>query len=207
MIRRALRSVAQKGLVGSLVAGAAGACVRPGAPGDGLEGEWEITLQFTAPGAAARPASIAGRLVLDSRLPSYGLDVPPGTLLGRAYVDLSTPIRGGEVRKGPHYSTEAGADLHEEVNARLDSAGVITIEISPQVFGSDPVLTATRTGTTIIGQWTYFSHEDTLGTGSFVMRRAQRSSATDSAVVRARRAAKQWNQERKENFTSTRAKA
>lgn len=169
-----------------------GACARPATPNSGLEGEWAITLRFTPRESAAETTSIQGRLVFDSRLPVYGLPVPPGTMMGRAYVDLSTPIPVGDVRAGPYYSADTDADLQEEVNASVDSAGVITMEISPQIFGRDPVLTGTQMGTTIRGHWTYFSHSDTLGTGSFVMRRAQRSPATDSALVRAHRAARRW---------------
>jgi hypothetical protein len=185
-------SVARVVLIVALLTSAGSSCFRPAATEQGLNGEWEATLRFTPPGSEAEPALITGRVVFDPQLPHYGVEMPPRVILGRAYLDLSTPIRSGEVRNGPHYAGGDDADLVEEINAIQDPAGRFTIEISPQIFGRDPVLTATRDGDTMTGEWTYFSHTDTVGRGTFIMKRVRPSQASDSALSRARRAAQRW---------------
>jgi hypothetical protein len=185
-------SVARVVLIVALLTSAGSSCFRPAATEQGLNGEWEATLRFAPQGSDAEPALITGRVVFDPHLPRYGLEMPPRVIVGRAYLDLSTPIRSGEVRNGPHYAGGDDADLEEEVNAIEDDAGGFTIEISPQIFGRDPVLTATRDGNTMTGEWTYFSHTDTVGRGTFIMKRVRPSQASDSALSRARRAARRW---------------
>lgn len=184
--------VARVVLIVALLTSAGSSCFRSAATEQGLNGEWEATLRFTPHGSKSDPALITGRVVFDPQIPQYGLEVPPKVILGRAYLDLSTPIRGGEVRNGPHYSGEDDADLVEEINAIQDPAGRFTIEISPQIFGRDAVLTATRDGDSMTGEWTYFSHTDTVGRGTFIMKRVRPSQASDSALSRARRAAQRW---------------
>lgn len=185
-------SVARVVVIVALLTSAGSSCFRPAATKQGLNGEWEATLRFTPLGSEAGPALITGRVVFDPQLPHYGVEMRPGVILGRAYLDLSTPIRSGEVRNGPHYAGGDDADLKEEINAIEDAAGRFTIEISPQIFGRDPVLTATRDGNTMTGEWTYFSHTDTVGRGTFIMKRVRPSQASDSALSRARRAAQRW---------------
>jgi hypothetical protein len=178
----------------AIALGTAGAsCSRPPLSKTGLEGEWEVILEYQPYGLNARRARLQGTFVFDSALPAYGLEMPQKTSLGRAYVELTAPIRAGEVRRGPYYARGGSADLLEEINATEVSPGVYRMEISPQIFGRDPVLEVTARGDRLVGRWMYFSHSDTVGTGSVFMRRTPRSEATDSARSRARRAADQWH--------------
>ncbi len=170
---------------------------QPGTSETSLAGEWNITLNArqmrVTPGDRSQ---IQGRVVFDSRLPSYGVPLDSGTSLGRAYIDVSALSSGREAQKKIFYASGDDADLLEEVNATIDSAGQVTIEVSPQIFGRDPVLTGRLRGSVITGTWVYYSHSDTLASGTFEMERVRRSEVTDSALTRAQRTASKWPQAR-----------
>lgn len=159
-----------------------------------LEGEWGATLQVSATKSTiTEPTQVSGIFVFDGHLPVYGSSPDPGTIVGRAYIEINSLTGEGKVVDKPYYSTAKDGDLADEIHARIDSAGKVTIAISPQIFGRSPVLTGELKNNTVTGEWTYFSHSDTLATGTFVMRRIPRSPASDSARIRSRRSARAWD--------------
>jgi hypothetical protein len=161
-------------------------------PSDELSGEWVLEIQRGS-GVMDAPAAV-GIIVLDDRIAAYGPTADPIGRVGRAYIDWEWVFE--EVDRASlksHYLPEEYGDMFEEVDVVRKDDGEISLIIAPQVFDYHPEFSGTYYDNHVVGTWVVLSHSDTLITGSFRMTKSRRTVATDSAVVRSRRAAQRWS--------------
>lgn len=159
-----------------------------------LSGEWRLRLASRASRESPFQGAVSGALVFDSAIPIYGygrIHPPRAAVIGRAYVDYQgTRIRLRE--SSIPFADGPDADLVEEVVAEVHPDSMVDVQIAPRIIGFDPVFRGRISGDTIRGTWTLFSHSETVDSGSFLMWRVARTAISDSAIVRARRAAQAW---------------
>jgi hypothetical protein len=151
-----------------------------------LSGEWSIDVQQD--GAPMH----SGRVIFNDSIEVYGLPLERRITPGRAYFDLRSLVTGADrSRESIVFGSDPLADRREEVNASIEGDRV-DMEVAPQVFDFDAAFSGVFQGDTIAGTWFFISAGDTIAWGGFVMERVARSLATDSAIIRSRRAARAW---------------
>jgi hypothetical protein len=186
-MRRALQALAMS--VASLITGCGSSSDRI----NRFDGEWTIELA-SAQGLVPKAHRASGRVVFSEELPIYGERPPIPTApyaVGRSYADL-TPLLGerGSNRNGdPYFDPSPSADVFDEVYAWVDSTGALVMEIAPQVAGYEPLLRGHVFQDSIIGTWSLDGNGSPSLHGSFRMIRTRRTAVTDSAHIRAARAA------------------
>jgi hypothetical protein len=165
-------------------------------PNNVLDGQWvvELTVPEAVPGAGLRRTT--GVLVFHRALPKYPDDDPDTAIaIGRGYIEFA-PLAGlalGRRSGGPTFGTWEGADRGETVHAKFDGDS-IKLDLAPHINDFDPLLRGRLTNDTIRGAVQITGHPTQRITGFFQMWRVRRDSFSDSAVARARRGVRQWEQ-------------
>lgn len=155
-----------------------------------LEGEWIVDLRREG----ADPGSgkdLDGFVVLDSQLPCYcdeEVQRTLGAIGGRACFDYHVLGRPMNSATSQYFLLGAGADMAEEIEATVDGAQRVRI----WGVGSPVTFEGVLQGESIDGRWLFISRGDTLGSGTFVMRRQLATEYSDSARTRAGREVHVW---------------
>lgn len=166
---------------------------QPGGKPHVLQGEWVVDLRRDGSTAGATK-HVDGFVVLDSQIPCYcdeEAQRTPGAVGGRAYFDYQVLGRPMNSATGEYFLQGAGADMTEEVEATVSGDQRVRI----WGVGSPVTLEGVLKGDSIGGRWLFVARNDTLGSGTFVMRRRAATEYSDSARTRAGREVDLWKTE------------
>lgn len=155
-----------------------------------LQGEWVVDLMRDDQ-ASGTTKPMDGFVVLDPQIPCYcdeEVRRTPGAIGGRVYFDYQVLGRSMSSATDRYFLQGAGADMTEEVEATVDREQRVRI----WGVGSPVTLEGMLKGDSISGRWSFVTRGDTLGSGTFRMRRQAATEYSDSARTRGRREVGLW---------------
>jgi hypothetical protein len=176
---------------GTLVSG----CDRAKPDTGPLQGQWAIELTVPGIPSGAATRTTTGVLVFETTLSRYPDEKAPALIVGRRYVNFGrlADSTAGASSTGPGFATWQGGDRAETVHARINGSQV-ELDLAPHVNDFDPLLRGTLAGATVQGTFQITGDPIHPLTGHFRMWRVPRDMFSDSAIQRARRGVRHWEQ-------------